>query len=73
MHLMKRFLAYLAFSLLFLVFFLPLGTLLRWLIDPLRLRRDVRAPTYFRMAGSRAPQAQPPQPVDADGGLAGKP
>lgn len=69
MRSMKRLLVNLAFSLLFLLVFLPLGSLMRWLIDPLRLRRDQRAQTYFRMASTHATG---PQPVEADAGLAGK-
>ncbi len=72
MRSMKRLFVYLAFSLLFLLVFLPLGSLVRWLIDPLRLRRDQRAQTYFRMASTHASGAQPPQPSEAEAGLAGK-
>lgn len=73
MRSMKRLLVYLAFSLLFLLFFLPLGSLMRWLIDPLRLRRNRREQSYFRMATMGATGAQPPQPGEANVGLAGKP
>ena len=75
MRSMKRLLVYLAFSLLFLLVFLPLGSLMRWLIDPLRLRRNRREQSYFRMAMTGATEAQPPQPPqpgEANAGLVGK-
>ena len=72
MRSMKRLLVYLAFSLLFLLVFLPIGSLMRWLFDPLRLRRSRREQSYFRMAMTGATEAQPPQPGEANPGLAGK-
>lgn len=49
----------LGFTALFVLVVLPLGALARLLFDPLRLRRNDRAATYFQMHPMAGPRPAP--------------
>lgn len=49
MNLVKKIVTVASFSVLFLIVVVPLGTLIRIIADPLKLRKNVNRDSYFNL------------------------